>query len=78
MEYLNGFEMAYNWDPFVSTLLEGSNTGANLATGIQDLLNGFAVTFDFEVSYHPARGTNSIEAKPERMDSQNNFHIRTQ
>ena len=49
MEYLNGFEMAYNYDPFVLILPEGNYTGANLASGIQDLLNGFAVTFGFEV-----------------------------
>ena len=73
MEYLNGSEMAYNWDPFVLTLPEGNYTGANLATAIQDLLNGFAVTFDFEVIYHPARGTITIEAKSEGMDSHNKF-----
>ena len=43
MGYLNGFEMAYNYDPFVLTLLEGNYTGANLATAIQDLLDGFVV-----------------------------------
>ena len=35
----------------------------------------FAVTFDFEVVYHAARGTISIEAKPEGMDSHDKFHI---
>ena len=69
MEYLNGIELAYNWNPFVLTLPEGNYTGANLATGIQDLLNGFAVTFGFEVIYHPASGSFTIEAKPEGMDS---------
>ena len=73
--YLNGFEMAYNWDPFVLTLPEGNYTGASLATAIQDLLNGFAVTFNFEVVYHPARGTITIEAKPEGMHSHNKFYI---
>ena len=75
MEYLNGFDVAYNYDPFVLTLPRGNYTGANLASGIQDLLKGFAVTFGFEVLYHPARGTITIEAKPERMDSHNKFHI---
>ena len=42
---------------------------------IQELLNGFAVTFGFEVLYHPARGTITIEAKPEGMDSHNKFHV---
>ena len=75
MEYLNGFEMAYNYDPFVLTLLEGNYTGANLASGIQGLLLGFAVTFGFEVLYHLARGTIAIEAKSEGMDSHNGFYI---
>ena len=65
----------YNYDPYVLTLPEGNYTGANLATAIQELLNGFAVTFGFEVLYHPARGTITIEAKPEGMDSQNKFYI---
>ena len=46
-----------------------------MASGIQGLLNGFAVTFGFEVLYHPARGTITIEAKYEGMDSHNKFHI---
>ena len=75
MEYRNGFEMAYRYDPFILTLPEGNYTGAKLAAGIQDLLNGFAVTFNFEVVYHPARGTVSIEAKPEGMDSHNKSYI---
>ena len=37
--------MDCNYDPFVLTLPEGIYTGANLASGIQDLLKGFAVTF---------------------------------
>ena len=75
MGYLNGFDMAYNNDPFVLTLPEGNYIGANLAPGIQDLLNGFAATFDFEVPYHPARGAITIETKNEGMDSHSNFHI---
>ena len=75
MEYLNGFEMAYRWDPFVLNLPEGNYTGSNLAASIQDLLNGFAATFDFEVVYHPARGTISIEAKSEGMGSHTKFYI---
>ena len=46
-----------------------------MASGIQDLLNGFAVTFGFEVLYHPARGTITIEAKYEGMGSHNKFCI---
>ena len=66
--------MAYNF-AFVSIAPEGIYTGANLASDIQDLLNGFAVTFGFEVLYHPARGTITIEAKSEGMGSHNKFHI---
>ena len=75
MKYLNGFEMAYKYDPSILTLPEGNYTGANLAAGTQDLLNGFAVTFNVEVVYQPARGTVSIEAKSEGMDSHNKFYI---
>ena len=46
-----------------------------MATAIQDLLNGFAVTFGFEVLYHPARGTITIETKSEGMDSHNKLYI---
>ena len=46
-----------------------------MASGIQELLNGFAVTFDFEVLYHPARGTITIEAKSEWMGSHNILYI---
>ena len=49
MGYLIGggtdMTVAYNYDPFVLTLPECNYTGAHLASGIQDLLNGFAVTF---------------------------------
>ena len=62
-------------DPYVLILFGCNYTGANLASGIQGLLNGFAVTFDFEVLYHPARGTITIEAKPEGMDFHNKFYI---
>ena len=75
MVYLSCFDMAYNYDPFVLILFEGNYAGANLASGIQDLLNGFAVTFGFEVLYHPARGTITIEAKSEGMGSHNIFYI---
>ena len=75
MGYLIGQESAYRWDPFVLTLPEGNDTGSNLASGIQDLLNGFAVTFHFEVIYHAARGTISIEAKSEGMDCHSLFDI---
>ena len=53
-DYLNGYVIACNYDMFVLTLPEVNYTGANLASSIQDLLNGFAVTFAFEVVYHPA------------------------
>ena len=66
--------VGYNCDPYVLTLLEGSYTGANLAPGIQELLNWFAVTFDFEVLYHPAGGTTTIEANSEGMCS-HKFYI---
>ena len=50
MEYLIGggseTVVAYNYDPYVLTLPEGNYTGANLAIAIQELLNGFAVTFN--------------------------------
>ena len=46
-----------------------------MASGIQDLLNGFAVTFGFDVLYHPPRGTITIEAKSEGMGSHNKFYI---
>ena len=79
MGYLigGGTDMAvgYNYDPYILTLPEGNHTGANFASGIQELLNGFAVTFDFEVLYHPARGTITIEAKSEGMGSHNKFYI---
>ena len=67
--------VGYNYDLYVLTLPEGNYRGANLASGIQDLQNGFAVTFGFEVYYHPARGTITIEAKTEGMGSHNEFYI---
>ena len=67
--------MAYNWDPFILTWPEGNYTGAKLATAIQDLLNGFAVTFNFEVVYHPARGSITIEATYEGMGSHTKLYI---
>ena len=67
--------VGYNYDPCVLTLPEGNYTGANLAIAIQELINGFAVTFGSEVLYHPARGTITIEAKSEGMGSHNKFYI---
>ena len=67
--------VGYNYDPSVLTLPEGNYTGAKLAIAIQELLNVLAVTFDFEVLYHPARGTIPIEAKSEGMGSHNKFYI---
>lgn len=79
MGYLSGggthMTVGYNYDPYVLTLPGGNYTGANLASGIQELLNGFAVTFGFEVLYLPARGAITIEAKPEGMYSHNKFYI---
>ena len=53
MVYLagGGYEITeeYNYDPFVLTLPEGNYTGPQMAAAIQELLNGFNVTFDFEV-----------------------------
>ena len=53
MEYLagGGYEttVEYNYTSYVLTLPEGNYTGANLASGIQGLLNGVSVTFGFEV-----------------------------
>ena len=57
------------------TVPGGIYTGANLASGIQDLLNGCAVTFGFEVLCHPARGTITMYTKYEGMGSHNNCDI---
>ena len=57
----------YNYDPHVLTLPEGNYTGPRMAAAIQELLNGFNVTFDFGVLYQPARGTITIEAKSGNM-----------
>ena len=72
-----GYEatVGYNYNPYVVTLPEGNYTGTQMATAIQELLNGFAVTFDFEVLYQLARGTITIEAKSEGMGSHNKFYI---
>ena len=70
-----GITEEYNYNPYVLTLPEGNYTGPQLAAAIQELLNGFAVTFGFEVAYQPARGSITIEARPEGMDSHNKFHI---
>ena len=51
----------YNYSPHVLTLPEGNYTGPQMASAIQELLNGFAVAFGFEVIYHSARGTITIE-----------------
>ena len=58
----------FNYDPFVLSLPEGNYTGPQMASAIQELLNGFALTFDFEVLHHSTRGTITIEAKSEGMD----------
>ena len=67
----------YNYNSHVLHVPEGNYTGPQMAAAIQELLNGFAVTFDFEVLYHSARGTITIEAKSEGMDKHNKFYIST-
>ena len=57
------------------TLPEGNYTGANLATAVQELLNGFAAKFDFEVLYQPARGSITIEATSEDNATTNQFYM---
>ena len=74
MGYVNSFEIAYNWDPFVSILREGKYTGSNLASAIQDLLMGL-LSPSISRLYQPARGTISIEAKSEGMGSHRKFYI---
>ena len=74
-EYLNGSETLCNWEPYVSFLPEGNYTGSDLVTAIQELLYGFADTFTFEVTYHPARGVISIEEKPEGVNYNNKFFV---
>ena len=75
MTYLagGGLEVTeeYDFNPYVLNLPEGNYTGPQMAAAIQELLNGFAVTFGFEVLYHSARGTITIEAKSEGMDEHN-------
>ena len=72
-----GYEITegYNYNPYVVTLPEGNYTGPQMAAAIQDLSNGFAVTFGFEVLYLSARGTITIEAKSEGMDEHNKLYI---
>ena len=65
----------YNYNPHTLILPEGNYTGPQMAAAIQDILNGFAVAFDFEVLYLSARGTTTIEAKFEGMDEHNKFYI---
>ena len=78
-EYLagGGYEttVEYNYNPYVLTLPEGNYTGTQMTTAIQELLNGFAVTFGFEVLYQPARGTITIEATSENNVTTNQFYI---
>ena len=56
-------------------LPEGNYTGPQVAAAIQELLNGFNVTFDFGVLCQPARGTITIEAKSENMAEHDKFYI---
>ena len=79
MMYLagGGYEITeeYNYNPYVLTLPEGNYTGPQMAAAIQTLLNGFNPTFEFEVLYHSARGTITIEAKSGNMDEHDEFYI---
>ena len=79
MMYLagGGFDIKeeYNYDPHVLTSPEGNYTGLQMAAAIQELLNGFNVTFDFEVLYHLARGTFTIDTKSENMAEHAKFYI---
>ena len=65
----------YNYNPHSLMLPEGNYTGPQMAAAIRELLNGFAVSFDFEVLYLSARGTVTIEAKSEGMDEHNVFQV---
>ena len=66
----------YNYNPHVLTLPEGNYTGTQMASAIQDLLNNFAVNFDFEVLYNHATGSITIEAKnSEGFNEYNTFYI---
>jgi len=67
---------AYNYMPYVLELPQGNYTGPQMAAAIQELLNSFNTTFNFEVLYHPARGTITIEAtNPEGMNEHDNFFV---
>ena len=48
---------AYNYMPYVLELPQGNYTGPQMAAAIQELLNSFNLTFNFEVIYHTARGS---------------------
>ena len=65
----------YNYDPFVLALPEGNYIGPQMAAALQELLNGFNVTYGFEVLYHPTRGTITIEAKSGNMAEHDKFYI---
>ena len=69
--YINCSETSYNCVPHVLIIPGGNYTGSNLVAAIQELLNGTDDTFTFEVINHPARGTITIEVKPEGMHSNN-------
>ena len=67
---------AYNYMPYVLELPPGNYTGPQMAAAIQELLNSFNLTFNFEVLYHTARGSITIEAtNPEGMDEHDKFFI---
>ena len=67
----------YNYNPHVLEIPQGNYTGPQLATAMQGLLNVYDVTFDFEVLCHSARGSITIEAKSENMDSHDKFYIQS-
>ena len=39
-EYINGSDISYNWVPYFLNIPEGSYSGSNLVTAIQELLHG--------------------------------------
>ena len=74
--YMSGFEMYYNWMPVVLEVPAGNYTGTTLAVAIQELLNGFAVNFGFEVSYHIPSCTIRINAtNAEGLNEQSEFIV---
>ena len=73
---MSGYEMYYNYTAVVLDVPEGNYTGSTLAVAIQEMLNGFAVNFGFEVTYHIPTGIIRINAtNPEGFDEHNEFIV---